>query len=330
VLKMDVGRYAATLLLKEIKNSLRNADITFDVWTSEEKDIRKKGLVKKTLADLQAKGLVVERDGALWLEKEIAGEKERVLKKSDGTYTYYLVDLAYHRKSFETYDKVINLWGADHHGNVQPMKEGVKLFGIDAERLAIIMFQPVRLIEDGKEVKMSKRAGEFIALDELMKEVGLDVTKFFFLMFTPGNRIDFDLKLAKDDSSKNPVFYVQYAYVRTKSILAKSKEAYGKWLRANSQKVNLGLLNTKEDRKLILELAKFPDLISDITADYEVSRLLRHLLSLARAFHDFYEKERVVGEKNDIALARRALVGAVAVAIEQAFDLLGIQKRKKM
>jgi arginyl-tRNA synthetase len=204
------------------------------------------------------------------------------------------------------------------------MMEGLRLFGMSPEKLAIVVFQPVRLVEDGKEVKMSKRAGEFVTLDELIKEIGPDVTKIFFLMFTTGSRIDFDLKLAKEQSNKNPVYYVQYAYVRAGSVLAKSKSLIAKG------KVNFDLLNTKEDRKLILELAKFPDIITDIASDYEVSRLLRYLLSLARAFHDFYEKERVVGETKEVALARRTLVGAVATAFEQAFDLLGIRKVKKM
>ena len=320
-LQMKLGRLAAEKLMKEIKIALKKAGISFDVWTSEASDLRAKQLPEKVLEELRGRGLVVSRDGALWLAKEIAGEKERVLRKSDGEFTYYLVDLSYHIEKLKQFDKAIDLWGADHHGNILPMKEGLRLLGADPERLAIIMFQPVRLVRGSEEVKMSKRAGEFITLDELIKETGVDAAKFFFLMITTGNRIDFDLALAKERSMKNPVYYAQYAYVRAGAILKKA----GKIKNGKPE-----LLTSPEDRALIFELSKFPDMVWQTADDYEVSRLARYSLGLARAFHNFYEKERVVGERADIAAARVMLVAATKNVLQNVFALLGIQKPEKM
>ena len=221
-----VGRMAADILLTDIRKSVENVGIKFDVWFSENKNLRESGLIAEVLANLEKAGLVAEHDGAKWLKtSDIADEKDRVLVKSDGNPTYFLADIGYHYDKFikRKFDTAITIWGADHHGYVARLKAGVKALGVEPGRLKIIIAQLVRLVEGGKEVRMSKRKGEFVTLDELIKEVGKDAARFFFLMHTPESHMDFDLALAKEKSLKNPVYYVQYAYVRANSIFKKSK-----------------------------------------------------------------------------------------------------------
>jgi len=322
----EVGKLAAKTFLADIKRSVKVADIKFDTWTSEAKDIRGKHLVSKLLTDLKSKNFTTEHDGAIWLNKEIAGKKERVLVKTGGEPTYYFVDLANHRSKLEKFDEIIDIWGSDHHGNVEPLKEGLKVLGLDAARLNVLLVQFVRLVKDGQAVKMSKRAGDYVTLDDLIADVGRDAVRFFFLMITPTTHMDFDLGLAKEKSMKNPVYYVQYAHVRCGGILGKVKSQKLK-VKSNVLKN----LNTKEDKKLILELTKFPDMILETANDYQVSRLAKYAVEIARAFHNFYEKERIAGEKNkDLAVARLELVRATQIVLGNLFDVLGISKPKKM
>ena len=217
-LKGKTAKQAVVFLLKEIKNSLKKAGIKFNVWFSEEKNLRKKGELKKTLEFLNKKKTLKEKEGALWLG-------DAVVVKSNQDYTYFLADLAYHYDKFikRKFDLAINIWGADHHGYVARMQKGIEALGVRPERLKIIIMQLVRLTSGGKEARMSKRAGEFITLDDLLEEVGLDAARWFFLERSPDTHMDFDLDLAKERSKKNPVYYVQYAHARASSILRKAK-----------------------------------------------------------------------------------------------------------
>jgi len=321
-----VGRMAADILLTDIRKSVENVGIKFDVWFSENKNLREGGLIAKVLANLEKAGLVTEHDGAKWLKtSDIADEKDRVLVKSDGNPTYFLADIGYHYDKFikRKFDTAITIWGADHHGYVARLKAGVKALGVEPGRLKIIIAQLVRLVEGGKEVRMSKRKGEFVTLDELIKEVGKDAARFFFLMHTPESHMDFDLALAKEKSLKNPVYYVQYAYVRANSILKKSKA------QPPSFKILKGLKSGSE-WKLVRELVKFNDMVLQTAEDYGVSRLARYALDIAKAFHIFYEKERVIDEKGNVAEDKLALVVATRQVLEKLFDLLGIDKVDKM
>lgn len=322
------GRIAAAALLREIKKSTKKAGIKFDNWYSEFQNLRgPRGLIQKVLKILANSGFVIDKDGARWLKSsEIADEKDRVLVKSDGEPTYFLSDLAYHYDKFlkRKFDKVIDIWGADHHGYVARLKSGVKVLGINPENLVIIITQLVRLVEGGKEVRMSKRRGEFITLDELIDEIGLDAARFFFLMVSPDTHLDFDLQLAKERSVKNPVYYVQYAYVRAKSILQKAGA------KSKISKIKFDSLNTVSDMNLMNKLIRFPEIISETAADYMVHRLTRYAIDLARSFHDFYEKERVIGEAEPVFAARLALVRAAAQVFKNLFGLLGISAPEKM
>ncbi|MBI3046153.1 MAG: arginine--tRNA ligase [Candidatus Harrisonbacteria bacterium] len=327
-LKDKSAKQATTILLKSIKASLKSAGIKHDVWFSEEKNLHKKGELKKTLQFLEKKGLVEKKDGALWLG-------DGVLIKSDGNPTYFLADLAYHYDKFlkRKFNLAIDIWGADHHGYAQRMKKGIEALGVKPERLKILITQLVRLVSGGKEVKMSKRKGEFITLDELLKEVGApssakatagkDAARFFFLMHSLDTHMDFDLDLAKERSQKNPVYYAQYAYVRVLNILKRAN------LRLTTY--DLRLLKSDSEVKLMLELVKLPDVLAQTAEDYQVHRLTRYATELAKAFHNFYEKERVIGfgDKN-LEQSRLALVSATKIILENLFDILGISKLKKM
>jgi len=332
-----IGRSAANFLLKEIQTSLKSVGINFNVWYSEFDNLRGgspstgSGLISKMLKILEKKNLLIKKEGAKWLKSsEIADEKDRVLVKSDGQPTYFLVDMAYHYDKFikRKFDKAIDIWGADHHGYVARLKSGVKAMGIEPDKLKIIITQLVRLIEGGKEVRMSKRKGEFITLDELIGEVGADAARFFFLMNTPDTHMDFDLALAKERSVKNPVYYVQYAYVRTYSILEKSKSQTSNFQQIKISK--LQKLQSESELSLLNELIKFPYMMRQTSEDYQVNRLARYAAEIARALHNFYEKERVIGEQKEIMEARLALVAATKIILEKLFKILGISAPEKM
>ncbi|MDO8584686.1 MAG: arginine--tRNA ligase [bacterium] len=317
-LKGKTGKQAVALLLKSIKASLKKAGIIYDVFFSEEENLRAGGELEKMLAFLEQKGLVERKEGAVWF-----GDK--VLIKSDNTPTYFLPDLAYHYdKLFKRkFDVAIDIWGADHHGYAEQIKKGVAALGVAPERLKIIITQLVRLVSGGKEVRMSKRKGEFVTMDELLEEVGADAARFFFLMNSAGSHMDFDLDLAKERSVKNPVYYVQYAYVRAGSVLEKAKKQRNK-------EANITGLKEESELKLLKTMAEFPDVIAQTAADYEVHRLTRYATDLARAFHDFYEKERVIDSSGAVVTERLQLVEAARMVLENVLRVLGVSAPEKM
>lgn len=316
-----LGKEAAKILLREIKASLKKAGIEHDQWFSEDTNLHKKKELQKTLEFLKKKGAVEIKAGATWLG-------DGVLIKSDGTPTYFLADLAYHYDKFfkRKFDLAIDIWGADHHGYAQRMKKGVGALGVDPSRLKILITQLVRLVSGGKEVRMSKRKGEFVTMDDLLEEVGADAARFFFLMHSLDTHMDFDLDLAKERSQKNPVYYSQYAFVRAQNILRKSKLQ-----NPNYKSADLSLLKSDPEIKLMLELMKLPDVIVQTANDYQVHRLTKYATEIAKALHNFYEKERVIGiEDVKLEQARLALVAATKIVLENLFDILGISKPKKM
>ncbi|MDO8467052.1 MAG: arginine--tRNA ligase [bacterium] len=334
----DLGRLAANVLLQGVKQSVKQAGINFDHWFSEYENLHQKGELKKTLEFLEKGGLVLEHDGAKWLKGGTEEEqKDRVLVKSDGQPTYFLADLAYHYDKFirRKFEEAIVIWGADHHGYVARLKSGVAALGVDPKNLKVILAQLVRLIEDGKEVKMSKRSGEFITLDELLAEVGKDAARFFFLMHNPETHMDFDMTLAKERSQKNPVYYAQYAAVRCASILGKVSIAHRVLsilykVFSISKGDNLSLLKAESEMNLMKELAKFPDLVLQTAKDYQVSRLARYSLEVARALNNFYEKEHVLVADRGLMRARLALVKATRIVLENTLGLLGVSIPAKM
>ncbi|OGF82569.1 hypothetical protein A3B18_01220 [Candidatus Giovannonibacteria bacterium RIFCSPLOWO2_01_FULL_46_13] len=303
---------AIQFLVGEIKKSLEKAGIKFNVWFSESK-LREKKEPEKVLKFLEDKNLIEKKDGAVWLG-------EAVLVKSDGEYTYFLVDLAYHWNKFfdRKFDMAVDIWGADHHGYVERMKKGVEVLGIGPEKLKIIIMQLVRLMSGGKEVKMSKRAGTFVTMEELLDEVGVDVARWFFLERSPNTHMDFDLDLAKEKSEKNPVFYVQYAYVRMLSILrnshleAKLPSSFG----------------YAPERDLALKILRWPEILEDTSCDYQVHRLTTYAYELAQAFSAFYRDVKVIGSDREAELLY--LVSKAKETLTDVLKTLGISQPEKM
>lgn len=323
VLPGPVGKKAAADFLAMIKDTIeKKSGIRFDRYTSETNDIRAKGFVEKTLATFKKADVIYERDGAVWLKtSEYGDDKDRVLTTSEKEPTYFLTDAGHYLETKERgFTGKINILGPDHYGYVARIQAAAKLLGLTDSR--ILITQAVRLMRNGEEVKMSKRKGEFITFEELVNDVGADVTRFFFLMIAPETHMDFDLGLAKERSSKNPVFYVQYAYVRALGIKEKAGAMKGK--------PDWSLLNTEEDARLMLALAEFPEIIADTAHDLQVHRIPRYAMKLARAFQVFYEHERVAGEEEKKAQARMALVEATIQVFENLFRVLGISAPEKM
>jgi len=335
----EAGQKAVSLILSAyIKPVIKKLGIKYDVWFSE-KSLYRNGIYKKVMSDLMQKDLVYERDGATWIKtSELGDSEDRVLIKSNGDETYFMSDILYHLNKFEIrkFDKVINVWGADHHGDMLRLSGVLKVLGIDLEQLTILLNQFVRIVSGGRETKVSKRAGTFVTLEELIDEVGLDVARFFFLMHSNDTHMDFDMDLAKERSQKNPVYYVQYAHARMSSILRKAKlkknfSPFGGSRKARQFSIsNFQLLKMETECNLIRKLIKLPEILSEIAKNYEIHRLPRYALELAREFHNFYEKERVITEDKKLTSARLALVMATKIVLANTLNLMGIKAPDKM
>ncbi len=324
-----IGQAAASLILKKlIKKTIKKMQVKFDAYFQESSLYEEGGWDIKVLEYFKRKDLIYEKDGALWFKaKELGDTQDWVLYKSDGQPTYFLSDIAYHLEKFQgrKFDKVINFWGADHSSHVRRLKTAMSVFGF-REELEIVISQFVRLVENGKEVKMSKREGKYVALDELLDEIPLDVVRFFFLMPSVDRHMDFNLTLAKERSQKNPVYYVQYAYARLSGILRRAGSGF------KVQNSKLALLNHPAEMALIKELVKFPELVEEIASNYQVHHLPYYAISLADKFHNFYEKCRVLDAKQGKQLkeARVMLLEATKIVLKNTFNLLGISAPQKM
>ena len=329
----EAGQKAVSLILSAyIKPVIKKLKIKYDVWFSE-KSLYRNGIYQGVMSNLMQKNLIYEKDGATWIKMSKLGDSEdRVLIKSNGDETYFMSDILYHLNKFEIrkFDKVIDVWGADHHGDMLRLSGVLKILGIDLERLTILLNQFVRLVSGGKEFKFSKRAGTFITLKDLVDEVGLDAARFFFLMYSLNTHMDFDMVLAKERSQKNPVYYVQYAHARISSILRKSKIQNPKSEKKSKSQILNYKLFTEHDLNLIRKLIEFPEILADISKNYEVHRLPRYALELAREFHNFYEKERVITDDKKLTSARLSLVMATKTVLANALNLMGIKSPDKM
>ena len=322
-----IGIWAADKIIKEyIQPCIKKINIKFDNYFFE-KDLHESGKVDEMLQELKNKNLVFEKQGAIWLkiaQAEAGDEKDRVLVKSNGDKTYFLADIAYHWNKFHCrkFDKVINLWGADHHGYVPRLKLAMALIGYP-DKLEILLMQMVRLIKDGKEYKMSKRQGVYVLLEELIDEVGLDVARFFFLMHANNKAMDFDLNLAKEKSQKNPVFYVQYAHARICSILRKVS-----FLTVIPTKVGVQKLEFSE-KKLITQLIKWQELIFEVAENYEVHKIVFYAIAVADKFHEFYENCKVI-EDNKVLEYRLEIIKATKQVLQNVLKCLGVSAPEKM
>lgn len=322
-------RYALDEKMRNIRETLEDFGVEYDVWFSEQ-SLHDSGAVRSTMEDLEKKGYIYEEEGAHWLRStQFGDEKDEVVIRSNGSPTYFAADIAYHRNKFDRgFDKVINIWGADHHGHVARMKGAMSALGYDSDNLQIILMQLVRLIQNGEVVKMSKRSGQYITLRELMDEVGKDAARFFFNLRDPDSTVEFDMDLAKSQSSDNPVYYVQYAYARLCSILRQAEEL-GDQGTLSSEEDLLRLAST-EERDLLKKMADLPSEITVAARLMEPHRLARYVLDLAALFHTFYNSQRVLVEDESLRRARLNLVRAVKQIVGNVLSILGVSAPERM
>ena len=326
-----VGQRAAKIILSDIKKTVKKAEIEFNSWVLESSLI-KNSLVEKVITQLKKRGLVYEKDGAVWFSSSKFGDdKDRVLKKQSGEFTYFAADAAYHLDKASRSDIMIDIWGADHHGDVSRILAIARVFGFE-DKLKIILHQFAHIIQKGERARMSKRRGLYVTLDELIDEAGLDAVRFFFLTKSIDSHLDFDIEKAKEKSEQNPVYYIQYAYARCSSILRKFKTTISKSKTNPKSKIpNYKLLVHPAEISLIKHLIKFPDLVKETASDYQVQRLPFYAYDLANSFHNFYEKCKVLDEKNpDLTSARCSLIQATQVVLKNTLNLLGIKSPERM
>ncbi len=319
-----VGEKAAKEILGNmIKPTVKRMGIKYDVWFSE-KTMYGDGSVDKAIKELTAKEYTYISEGATWFKsKEIDDDKDRVLIKQDGTRTYFASDIAYLINKFNRgFDKLFFFLGADHYGYVPRLKAAVEVLGYNKNQAEAIVMQLVRLFKDGEEFKMSKRAGTYVTMDELLDEVSVDAARFFFLMRGANTHLNFDMDLAKKQSKENPVYYVQYAHARICSILKKQKPPL--------LMPDFKLLKEAPEMNLIKQLIKFSEVIEDVATDYQLQRLTQYSTELADCFHQFYEKCRVIGEDKKITKARLSLILATKIVLKNTFGLMGISAPEKM
>ena len=330
-----ISRSASKMLLEDIKRVVKKSKIHFDVWFSE-KSLHRQGLVKTVLEEIQKKGLIEKKDGATWLKiPDDPQTKERVLIKSSGEATYLLSDITYHYDKFKRrrFNKVIDIFGADHHATAKTLLAA--LSALKWFQPVIILMQLVRLIEDGQEVRMSKRTGTFITLEELIDTVGLDAARFFFLMREPNSHMDFDLNLAKERSDKNPVYYVQYAHARASSIIEKAKEeglalSLSKGIGKDFIHNFSSKIEHPSELSLIKKLIRLPEILEEISQNNEVSRLPYYATELAAEFSAFYRDCHVIVEDKELSKARLALVCATRIVLANTLKLMGIYAPQRM
>jgi arginyl-tRNA synthetase len=328
--RRELVSYALPKNLERIKKGLEAYGINYDVWFSEQ-SLYDSGELEETLQFLRDNDLVIEKEGAQWFRATVFGlEKDEVIIRNNGIPTYFTSDIAYHRNKYikRGFDRVINLWGADHHGHVARMKAAVTALGIDPSKLDIVLFQLVRLYKNGEIARMSKRTGRAISLDDLLEEVGRDAARFIFNTKASGSHLDFDLDLAVKQSNENPVYYVQYAHARICSML-RLIESEGICM-PGAEDTDLTLLNTPEEMELIRKLAEFPDEIRISAQTLEPSRLTRYVTDVASLFHSFYNACRVKGEEESIMKARLVLVSATQTVIKNVLDILSIGAPERM
>jgi len=320
-----VHRFALDAMLADQREDLAAFRVSFDHWSSEQA-LHDKGLIDKALRLLQARGHLFEQGGALWFRSSAFGDvKDRVVRRENGQYTYFASDIAYHLDKFERgFDRVIDVWGADHHGYVPRVKGAIEAFGLDPGRLEIALVQFAVLYRNGEKVAMGKRSGEFVTLRELREEVGNDAARFFYVLRKSDQHLDFDLDLAKSESSDNPVYYVQYAHARVCSVFAQIEG----W----DFPKNLSLEPLKSDRELLLaqRLAEFPELILTAARERSPHSLAFYLRELAAEFHSYYNDERILVDDETLRSARLALSAAVRQTLANGLSLLGVSAPEKM
>jgi arginyl-tRNA synthetase len=314
--------------LEKLKEDLAEFRVDFDVWFSET-SLYKNGKIEAALEKLKAKGVVYEEEGATWFRTTDYGDdKDRVLIKNDGSFTYLTPDIAYHNDKFERgFEKLINIWGADHHGYIPRMKAAIQALGYEKEQLDVMIIQLVSLFQNGEKVRMSKRTGKAVTLRELMEEVGIDATRYFFAMRSNDTHLDFDMDLAVSKSNENPVFYVQYAHARVCSMLRQGEEMGLSY----DGDLDLSQIDSEKEFELLKKIGEFPAVINEAAEKLLTHRVTNYVFELASALHSFYNAERVLDPENKAkSEARFALMKATQVTIENALNIVGVEAPERM
>lgn len=313
--------------MEKLKKDLTEFNVHFDNWFSETSLYENKE-IDKALDKMRENGYLFEEDGATWLRTtEFGDDKDRVLIKKDGSYTYFLPDIAYHYDKIERgYDTLINLFGADHHGYINRLKASLETFGTDSKRLEIQVMQMVRLLQDGQEVKMSKRTGNAITLRDIMDEVGIDAARYFLTMRSPDSHFDFDMELAKSESSDNPVYYAQYAHARICSILRQAAENGI----TPSTDADFSLITNDKAFELLKRIADFETVIEQAAEARAPHRITNYIQDLAAHFHKFYNAEKVLTDNLEKSKAHVALIEAARITLHNALTLIGVSSPEKM
>ncbi|PYN32755.1 MAG: arginine--tRNA ligase [Candidatus Rokuibacteriota bacterium] len=328
------GRYAVSRILEQQRRVLRDYGVEFDVWTSEQRDVRDLHLPEKVLEELAARKLTYEHEGALWfrssaLGEEVGDDKDRVLRRSNGEVTYFAVDVAYHHYvKFRSADRVINLFGPDHHGYVPRMKAAMQALGHPPDAFEVLIVQLVTLLRDGQPVRMSKRRGEFVLMEELLEEVGRDAARFTFLTRRHDSPLEFDLAVATRQSAENPVYYVQYAHARIASIYKQAAEQ-GIGVPPLGE-VDLSPLREGEEIAIIKRLVQYPEIVRGAARALEPHRVAYWLRELAGVFHPYYKNHRVILDDRRLMFARLALCAGVGRVVRNGLALLGVSAPESM
>ena len=323
----EIGRLGLDKMIKQLRTDLELLGVTFDVWFSEQ-SLYDNGQYQEAMALLQDRGYIGDREGATWFFSTALGEdKDNVLVRGDGSPTYFAADIAYHYNKFveRKFDRVINIWGADHQGHVSRMRAVISAFGIAPERLQVIISQMVTLRRGSELVRISKRSGDIITLREVVDEVGTDACRFFFLSRSADSQMDFDLELAKKQSADNPVYYVQYAHARIASILRLAQER-GIEFEAG----DVSRLTTEPELSLIRKMLLLPEIIEMVAGTLEPHHLSYYAQDLATVFHGFYTQCRVVSDDKALSKARLKLVAAARLVLAKTLSLMGMAAPEKM
>lgn len=326
----ELTSWAYLKMLGLIRNDISLFGVRgFDNWISE-KELYDRGEVSLAITDLRNRGYIYENEGAVWFRStDFTDDKDRVIIKTDGSYTYFSSDIAYHKDKLDRqFDIIIDIWGADHHGYIPRIESVMQAFGYDSSRFRVILVQMVNLLKHGEPFKMSKRAGTFVTLSDVLELVGADTTKFIFLTRKADSHLDFDLDVVTAQSAENPVFYVQYAHARINSIL---DNARSKGIDVSAlAEADLSLLGLDEELALIKKLLVYPIMLEGAARTFEPHRITYYLQELAGLFHAYYHRHKVITDDMTLTVARLALCAAVRVVLLDALTILGVTAPEKM
>ena len=323
----EFRQFGVKHLMDMIKKDLEDFGVHFDIWSYQSKIANPKA-IEDLLADLRTKGFIYDSEGAWWFKSTLWGDdKDRVVRKSDGQYTYLTPDIVYHKDKFARgFKRIVNILGPDHHGYVPRIKAAAGALGHSTDDLDILIVQLATIYRDGKEVSMSTRRGEFISLREVIDEVGRDAARFFFLMRQASAHLEFDLELAKRQVAENPVYYIQYAHARIHSIIRKAYDE----LHISPKTQELKYLQESEEMDLMRKIGLYPGILIGCAKTLEPFSLVRYLQEVAAAFHKFYDSCRVLDENKELSVERLALIEAARVVLDNGLTLLGVSAPQKM